>query len=67
MQFDEGAFGSIEVSVSDLSGRLVKVFPRMIIQSGSKVELDMIGISAGTYMLNLTKDGNTISQKISKN
>jgi hypothetical protein len=67
MQFDEGASGSIEVTVSDLSGRLVKSFPRINVQSSSKVELDMTGISSGTYMLNLNKDGNTISQKISKN
>ncbi|MBX7182254.1 MAG: T9SS type A sorting domain-containing protein [Bacteroidia bacterium] len=67
VEFQNGANGVMEISLSDLSGRVVRTFPKYDITNYSKMELDLTGISVGTYLVNLTKDGKTISHKITKN
>jgi len=67
IQLEDGANGVLAISVSDLSGRIIRPFPDKFIQTETKIALDLNGLASGTYLLNLSKDGKTISHKISKN
>jgi hypothetical protein len=67
IELEEANSGFLTISVSDLSGRIIRSFPDKFIQAETKIALDLNGLASGTYLLNLSKDGKSISHKISKN